>query len=1175
MAKFHADLKVARKDLTKFSAQSSAIMVAAAKKAQGIKQRKSAIPLFGSAFGVNELQKVATKAGKEAAKIAQNAVKAAEIQAKAIAKIEKLRIKSAISSAKLAAQKIARVEAARIKTIRGNVAAVGTAMQAAKGTVSGLTKAFGSLAIGGSVLAKTLTGVGVAVGVARIGFSLATRTLGGFVGAIAATIRNAAKLAFVIGKTVVTAVGMAIKGVSQLALFVPRALLSIRKSVEALSRSMMAMGRRLLLIGGMASAPFLAAGKAAMSFQDQMAKVATMLDVSTMDMLPNMTKQVKALSMEIGRSTEDISDGLFAILSAQVPANKAMEFMGVAAKAAIGGITDTNTAVLALTKVMLNYGEEVRDVADASDLMFAVFRQGQGVFADFANAIPMFAGQAKIAGLSIEEMGASIALTSKVLKSAQRASFAMSAMMSVFSKASDQGKEAAKKYGFELSAVTLRTIGLKGVLEKLLRGNATAEDLGKMFPRRAIRGVAALLLNYNEYLKDLRRMYNRAGLAAAAYAKRAATVAFQWERAKKLVTALAIEVGFVLLPQFEKLIALMISSYQVASDWIAEHTTLIRTAAKVAFGVAAMGAAILIAGAALSAVSAAVVVAPFAAIATLVLFVLESLGEIDVGFSKLLEGIKLPTFDKDTGLGKFFETMKMGATDLRTWLEIVWVKIQDAWGKVSVFVVNKWEWAINKITTALGIWLLEFKIIITKAQLAFSGFVDFMDDRVQGLLDKAETLRLRMRSDKAWAAMDFKGEEAINAEIKRIKDVQKEREKGQKAARKDRDNARRANLAILKDQIKFAKGLGKTWGEMLVAFKRDDRNKALKEEIAARHRIQRISEGTRKIERLRLAIQEKLTALIEKTKASPLVVAAAKALGPGIAKAGKKIEKDERLRIREENIKALIKDSHLLKERTRLEKQLTAAKKAGIVIPPQEQLRVQKRITEITQELRPKVTKKEDTAEQRTHDRNVKIQIKNSQLLKDRIAAEEQLAMAKKATRAAVPESGVDFKEKINRLLQEEFTWETRLAEIDAQRGERASTNVAAERDARGRRRVSEVRKEMEEEQKAKDKEKGKPKGIITTLIDGAKSFLKGIMEGMPAAQEKVEGMLDGIAGGDGGLAATTGSMFLTPALAQQMGGMGTTAPFEVRMTKAEEIATKNMDANIKTSENTENLGLG
>ena len=66
-----------------------------------------------------------------------------------------------------------------------------------------------------------------------------------------------------------------------------------------------------------------------------------------------------------------------------------------------------------------------------------------------------------------------------------------------------------------------------------------------------------------------------------------------------------------------------------------------------------------------------------------------------------------------------------------------------------------------------------------------------------------------------------------------------------------------------------------------------------------------------------------------------------------------------------------------------------------------------------------------------------------------------------------------------------------------------------------------------------------------------------------------------GAMAGDGGLAATTGGMFLTPALAQQMGGMGATGAFEVKMTKSEEIANKNMEYNKTTSENTEKLGLG
>ena len=175
-------------------------------------------------------------------------------------------------------------------------------------------------------------------------------------------------------------------------------------------------GLGLMRAGLMLALPFIAATKSAMSFEDQMSKVSTMLDSWNMRYMPRFTKGVQDLAVEFGLTTKELTDGLFAILSAQIPAADAFDFLTAAAKMTVAGITDTDTAVKGLTKLMFGYGLSVKDVGDAADFMFAVFKMGQGTFDDFAKALPMATARAGLGGLRMEEFGAAVATASRVLQ---------------------------------------------------------------------------------------------------------------------------------------------------------------------------------------------------------------------------------------------------------------------------------------------------------------------------------------------------------------------------------------------------------------------------------------------------------------------------------------------------------------------------------------------------------------------------------------------------------------------------------------------------------------------------------------------------------------------------------------------------------------------------------------
>ena len=129
----------------------------------------------------------------------------------------------------------------------------------------------------------------------------------------------------------------------------------VRKIGGGITKALKKVTRGVLAIG----VAMVAAVRHAHSFRVQMAEVSTMLDDVGGEM-QNFTGEVLRLSREFGMAKATLARGLYDILSAGVPAARAIEFLTTATRAAIGGVTDTATAVDALTTVINAYGKSRR-----------------------------------------------------------------------------------------------------------------------------------------------------------------------------------------------------------------------------------------------------------------------------------------------------------------------------------------------------------------------------------------------------------------------------------------------------------------------------------------------------------------------------------------------------------------------------------------------------------------------------------------------------------------------------------------------------------------------------------------------------------------------------------------------------------------------------------------------
>ncbi len=117
---------------------------------------------------------------------------------------------------------------------------------------------------------------------------------------------------------------------------------------------------------------------AATKFEKQLSNVLTM--TTRVAFQNNKFKEGIVLAARaFGQSTKTLTDGLYDILSASIPANKAMGLLNVSAVAASAGMTETGVAADALTTLINSFGASADDAGFFSDLLFTIVKNGKCV----------------------------------------------------------------------------------------------------------------------------------------------------------------------------------------------------------------------------------------------------------------------------------------------------------------------------------------------------------------------------------------------------------------------------------------------------------------------------------------------------------------------------------------------------------------------------------------------------------------------------------------------------------------------------------------------------------------------------------------------------------------------------------------------------------------------------
>ena len=323
--------------------------------------------------------------------------------------------------------------------------------------------------------------------------------------------------------------------------------------LEKAAKAFATVGAAALLAVAAAAVKFAADSVVAFSsFEKGMNEVFTLLPGISEAAMGSMTEDVLAFAQEAGRIPSEVVPAIYQAISAGVPQENVFDFMKVAADAALGGVTDLETAVDGITSVVNAYGVEAISAAEASDLMFTAVKLGKTNFEQLSKSLFQVTPIASALGLEFGNVTAALAtMTSMGVPTSVAATQIRSVLVELSKASSDTAKIFEKLAGATFKEFIAQGGNLQGALQ-LLEAEAQRTGVGVNDLFGSVEaGNAALSLTgkgTENFTNALAEMNNVTGATAAAAEVMAGSLAFLESQAAAATEAYKIQVGEGLSP---------------------------------------------------------------------------------------------------------------------------------------------------------------------------------------------------------------------------------------------------------------------------------------------------------------------------------------------------------------------------------------------------------------------------------------------------------------------------------------------------------------------------------------------------------------------------------------------------------------------------------------------------
>lgn len=339
------------------------------------------------------------------------------------------------------------------------------------------------------------------------------------------------------------------------------AVATVRGKMSSLAKQ--AMSLKTAMVGMMAA---FVMKKAISSFTNFETALVDMSKV-TKQSLGVIREEIMELPPILGSATE-LVQGYYQVISAGVKDPvKAMELLIIASKSGKAAHLAQSEVIKALTKMMAGFEGQIKSVTDASDLLFAMEKEGQTTFQELVPVIGDLSKVSSVAKISHEEMAAAMALITQTSGTTSEAATKYRAMVIQLARGNENLTKVLKALNKETMIQMIAEEGLASALKKVTtEAKAQGIELVKLF--RSAEGMIALTAlaanGFETFASTLDAVRERAGSTDDAFERWSKTFA-------AVTTVFGNTVGKFMIELGEDLVPTVTDALEGMGDWMKDN----------------------------------------------------------------------------------------------------------------------------------------------------------------------------------------------------------------------------------------------------------------------------------------------------------------------------------------------------------------------------------------------------------------------------------------------------------------------------------------------------------------------------------------------------------------------------------------------------------------------------
>ena len=270
--------------------------------------------------------------------------------------------------------------------------------------------------------------------------------------------------------------------------------------------------------------PIVGAGVAAIKMgadlDEGMASISTLIPGAS-ERIKELKTDIQDVAIETAKSTTEIAEGTYGVISAFGDASDTMEKVALNAKAATAGLATTEDALNLSSAVMKGFGDTSAEANEkVLDLAFTTLRLGQTSFEELASSIGKVVPTTNELGISQEELFAVFATGTGVTGNASEVATQYQGILKSLMAPTDSMTGLLSEMGYASGEAMIENEGLAGSVSAIVeKAKETGQPLQSYIG--SIQGqVLALALageQSDDYTKKLEELQNSSGALGVAF----------------------------------------------------------------------------------------------------------------------------------------------------------------------------------------------------------------------------------------------------------------------------------------------------------------------------------------------------------------------------------------------------------------------------------------------------------------------------------------------------------------------------------------------------------------------------------------------------------------------------------------------------------------------------------